>query len=213
MLLKLLGTVAFLGILFQVGHFAEHLFQFGIWVLGDLSQICGRNQAWLSDVAKDLVAFIGSNFHEGRAKLMGVEVLHLLGNAIFLTSLLALYACIGTKWVRWACYVEGFHLYEHIMLTFTSYFLGHPVGLSTLFGAVIDMPPEARVGIRVSWHFVMNLLPMPFAMIGIMAWLREKREWERYRNAPVNWPEIFAGNPDHFPQITHRSVPSSLRGH
>jgi hypothetical protein len=31
-----LWTVAVLGLLFQVGHFFEHAFQFVVWLLGDL---------------------------------------------------------------------------------------------------------------------------------------------------------------------------------
>ncbi|WP_454646329.1 DUF6008 family protein [Bradyrhizobium liaoningense] len=104
-----------------------------------------------------------------------LAILHLIGNSIFLISLGCLYYCVRSKWIRWAAYIEGFHLYEHLMLTVTAYFLGKPVGLSTLFGgAGMIGSREFAVGYRVSWHFAMNLLPMPFAMIGLMEHMRSR---------------------------------------
>jgi hypothetical protein len=61
-LVTLLAPVAALGLLFQVGHFAEHAFQFAVWVLGDLSNICGRDTPWMSPWANDLVRQIGLLF-------------------------------------------------------------------------------------------------------------------------------------------------------
>jgi hypothetical protein len=174
------GTAAALGLLFQVGHFAEHAFQFAVWTLGDLSNICGRNTPWMSPWAKDLVEQIGLRLFPTadtpRRMMLGMEVLHLIGNSIFLTSLACLYHCLPSKWVRWALYIETFHLYEHISLTATAYFIGKPIGMSTLFGGVGAIGgPEFAVGCRVTWHFVMNLLPMPFAMVGLMEYWRRER--------------------------------------
>jgi hypothetical protein len=103
-----------------------------------------------------------------RQMMLGMEVLHLTGNGIFLTSLGCLYCCVRSRWIRWTLYMETFHLYEHLMLTFTAYFVGKPIGLSTLFGSSVIGSQEFAVGCRVTWHFAMNLLPMPFAMIGLM---------------------------------------------
>jgi len=108
--------------------------------------------------------------------MRGMEVLHLIGNSIFLAGLASLYYCVPSKWVRWALYIETFHLYENISLTATAYFLGKPIGMSTLFGAVnVIGEREFAVGCRVTWHFVMNLLPMPFAMVGLMEYLRKQK--------------------------------------
>jgi hypothetical protein len=165
------GIVAALGLAFQVGHFAEHALQFAIWLLGDLSNICGRNTAWMSPwvmaLVEELGALVAPTAPYARQTMLGMEVLHLIGNSIFLTGLICLYFVIPSKWVRWAIYIEAFHLYEHILLTATAFFVGKPIGMSTLFGAtsLIDSR-EFAVGFRVSWHFAMNLLPMPFAMIG-----------------------------------------------
>jgi len=58
-LTTILGGVAALELAFQIGHFAEHAFQFAVWVLGDLSNICGRDTPWMSPWANELVGRIG----------------------------------------------------------------------------------------------------------------------------------------------------------
>jgi hypothetical protein len=116
---------------------------------------------------------------ETRRMMLGMELLHLVGNSIFLVALRSLYYCVPSRWVRWALYIEAFHLYEHIMLTVTAYFIGKPIGMSTLFGGANALGDrEFAVGCRVSWHFAMNLLPMPFAMTGLM------EHW-RFKAAPT----------------------------
>ncbi|OOO17853.1 hypothetical protein EFR00_28415 [Rhizobium sophoriradicis] len=172
------GVLAILGLAFQVGHFAEHALQFAIWLLGDLSNICGRDTPWMSPwvmaLCQRLGLWIAPDAPSTRQVMLGMEVLHLVGNSIFLTGLMCLYKVVPSRWVRWAIYIETFHLYEHIMLTATAFFLGKPVGMSTLFGgtSLVDSR-EFAVGVRVSWHFAMNLLPMPFAMLGIMEFARD----------------------------------------
>lgn len=175
-----IGFVTVFALLFQIGHFAEHAFQFAVWLLGDLSNICGRDAPWMSKWAAALVEQIGAHLfpsaEEGRRMLMGMEMLHLLGNSIFLCGLAGLYYFARSKWVRWAIYIETFHLYEHAMLATSTYFTGKPIGMSTLFGGsngIFDR--ELAVGFRVPWHFAMNVLPMPFAMMGLMeAWRQTK---------------------------------------
>lgn len=166
-------ALALITLLFQIGHFGEHAFQFAVWVLGDLSNICGRDTPWMSPVAVELVQQIGTLFlsrvDESQRMMLGMEVLHLIGNSVFLFGLGCLYVCLPSQWVRWALYIEGFHLYEHIMLTVTTFFIGKPIGMSTLFGGASVLDREFAVGFRVSWHFAMNLLPMPFAMKALFA--------------------------------------------
>jgi hypothetical protein len=179
-LMGVVSLVAILGLAFQIGHFAEHAFQFVVWILGDLSNICGRNTPWMSVWATALVQRLGVLLFPARdtaaQMMLGMEVLHLIGNSIFLTGLACLYCWIPSKWVRWALYIETFHLYEHISLTTTAYFLGKPIGMSTLFGGSSLLGDrEFAVGCRVTWHFVMNLLPMPFAMIGLMEHYKQRR--------------------------------------
>jgi hypothetical protein len=174
-----LWTVAVLGLLFQVGHFFEHAFQFVVWLLGDLSEICGRDTPWASAWASNLIDRIGLVVAPAadapRRWMLGLEVLHVIGNSIFFATLGLFYYLTRNRWVRWGLYIEAFHLYEHIMLTYTAVFVGKPIGLSTLFGAVGLSSKEFAVGVRVTWHFVMNLLPMPFVIIGLMEYWDEHR--------------------------------------
>lgn len=182
-LATIIAVIAGMGLAFQVGHFVEHAVQFGVWLLGDLSNICGRDTPWMSPWVTEMVQRAGVMlFPDAPAKrqmMMGMEILHLIGNGIFLTSLGCLYYCKHSRWIRWALYIEGFHLYEHLMLTLSAYFVGKPIGLSTLFGgSSVIGSTEFAVGYRVTWHFAMNLLPMPFAMIGLMERVGEARSDE-----------------------------------
>jgi hypothetical protein len=200
-LATVLAAVAGLGLAFQVGHFAEHAIQFGVWILGDRSNICGRDtpwmSAWVTEMVRQAGAILFPTADAPRQMMMGMELLHLIGNSIFLTSLGCLYYCVRSRWIRWALFIEGFHLYEHLMLTLSAYFIGKPVGLSTLFGgAGIVGSREFAVGYRVTWHFAMNLLPMPFAMIGLMEQMRRKTvstqteprsEWMTPRQRLTTW--------------------------
>ena len=185
-LATVLAAIAGAGLAFQVGHFAEHAIQFGVWVLGENSGICGRDTPWMSPWVTEMVRQAGIIMFPAdkpeRQMMLGMEVLHLIGNSIFLVSLGCLYYCIRSKWIRWALYIEGFHLYEHLFLTLTAYFVGKPIGLSTLFGgSTVIGSREFAVGYRVTWHFAMNLLPMPFAMIGIMERMRPNAAANRAR--------------------------------
>lgn len=175
-----IAAVAGAGLAFQVGHFAEHALQFGIWILGDLSNICGRDKPWMSPWVTEMVRIAGQHMFPradaAQRMMLGMEVLHLIGNTIFLTSLICLYDCLPSKWVRYAVYIEGFHLCEHLALTATAYYVGTAIGISTLFGYAGSLGGrEFAVGYRVTWHFVMNLLPMPFAMYALMSWYRTAR--------------------------------------
>lgn len=177
----IIAVIAGLGLAFQVGHFAEHAIQFGVWVLGEQSQICGRATLWMSPWVTQFVQRVGVALFPAagvpRQTMMGTEILHLIGNCIFLVSLGCLYHCRRSRWIRWALYIEGFHFYEHLMLTATAGFVGKPIGLSTLFGgSSVIGSTEFAVGYRVTWHFAMNLLPMPFAMIGLMESAPDKAE-------------------------------------
>src|SRR5690348_10026204 len=109
-------------------------------LLGDFSEICGRDTPWVSGSVRDLVEQVGllvaPTADAARQWMLGMEVLHLIANGIFLTSLGLLYYLTGNRWVRWGLCIELFHLYEHIMLTSTAFFVSKPIGLSTLLGGV-----------------------------------------------------------------------------
>src|SRR5882672_3891426 len=59
-LATVLAAVAGVGLAFQVGHFAEHAVQFAVWILGDLSNICGRDTPWMSPWVTEIVRHAGT---------------------------------------------------------------------------------------------------------------------------------------------------------
>lgn len=165
---KALICVITLGVVFQIGHFIEHATQAGMWVFVD------RSTAYMSPLAMMLVHLIGGLLLKGqnmaRQMLVGMEMLHLVGNLIFLGTLAGMYHISPKREIGWALKVETFHLYEHIMLTSTAIFLGKAVGLSTLFGGADALGDHNfAVGYRVLWHFAMNLVPS-----ALMAWSMAK---------------------------------------
>jgi len=166
------AIVAGLGLLFQVGHFIEHAAQFAIWVLGDLSNICGRDTPWMSPWVTEMVRSVGVTLFPQaagpRQMMIGMELLHLAGNSIFLVGIGCMYHSVRSKWVRWAFTIEGLHLCEHVLLTVTAITVGKPLGVSTLFGYAPEFGREAAVGYRVTWHFALNLLPMPLCMTALL---------------------------------------------
>jgi hypothetical protein len=176
------AVIATLALAFQIGHFFEHFAQFVIWLLGDLSAICGRDTPWVSGWAVPMIdaigAFVAPAAPQARKTMLGLEVLHLIGNSIFLVGIAASYILTRHKLVWWAFVIEGLHLCEHILLTGSVFAFGKPMGVSTLFGQALSVLPskEWAVGYRVSWHFVMNLFPMPLVMAGLMeSWEKRAR--------------------------------------
>jgi hypothetical protein len=166
-----------LGLAFQVGHFIEHAVQFAVWLFGTsqwvAANFCGRNVPYMSGPVTKVVTAAGAYLFPtadvARQMMLGSEILHLIGNAVFLTTIAGVFYFIPTKLVRYAFYIEAAHLCEHVSLTLSAYYVGTPIGVSTLFGrAPVLWGKELAVGWRVSWHFAMNLLPMPLVMIAIM---------------------------------------------
>ena len=171
------ATIVGLGLAFQVGHFVEHAVQFAVWLFGTsqwvVSNFCGRDVPYMSAPVMTGVSAAGAYLFPtadvARQMMMGTEILHLIGNAIFLATIAGVFYFIPAKLVRYAFYIEAAHLCEHVLLTLSAYYLGTPIGVSTLFGqAPVLWGKELAVGWRVSWHFAMNLIPMPLVMMAIV---------------------------------------------
>ncbi len=162
MLKKALIAATAAGVAFQVGHFAEHAYQFGHWLIVD------RTKPWMGDAANWLVRKIGVVTDCGST--MGMELLHLGGNSIFLATLAALVYLKPSKPMKWALGIEAFHLTEHMMLVASVALVGKPFGWSTLFGFAPSLlgSSNAAVGYRVGWHFVLNLIPTILMMVAFM---------------------------------------------
>ena len=196
-LINVLAMCVGLGLAFQVGHFIEHAVQFGVWIGGQFQWVvgafCGRDTPYMSPPLTAMVRFMGSilapNANDARQMMLGMEVLHLIGNSIFLVTIAGVNYLMPSKWARWAFYIEGGHLCEHLALTLTAIYVGKPIGISTLFGqSAYYFGKNGAVGYRVAWHFAMNLLPMPFVMIGMM----QHKAMMELRLTPA-FPETAAG--------------------
>lgn len=151
-------AVVLFGTAFQATHFTEHAVQFGMWIFGE------KTVPWMSSLAMWLVHLLGEalvpNAVAKRQMMVGMEALHLIGNSIFLITLLSYYRLRATKTLRTATLIESFHLCEHLLLTVSVLALGKPLGMSTLFGfSTALLGTESAVGYRVSWHFLLNLIP------------------------------------------------------
>lgn len=155
---ELLLLPAVLGALFQLAHFSEHAAQLEQWVAHPGAP------AWLSSWAGTLA----SGFGVGGRLPMGVELLHLAGNLIFLLGVLSLALLAGepraARWLRTGTAVQTMHVGEHLLLTATLALTGTPSGISTLFGALSGPNLVAN---RVVWHIVVNLIGTIYLTAGL----------------------------------------------
>lgn len=137
---------------FQAVHFVEHLAQLGYWLMHP------AEAPWLTPWAaggRDLLAFSGRS-------ALGNELLHLVGNLIFLAGLGALLTYCHWRGraaayppLRIALLLQGVHVLEHLALTATTVVFGKAIGLSTFFGLVGG---PLMTSYRVWFHLLINLV-------------------------------------------------------
>ncbi|MGH8945624.1 MAG: DUF6008 family protein [Acidimicrobiia bacterium] len=149
---RVVRDVAVAALVFQIVHFIEHLAQLGYWVLNPVSA------PWLTPWAitgRDLLIVDGT-------AASGNELLHLVGNLIFLGGLLALVTLARSEprgeeipYLRPALWVQTVHVVEHLLLTGTYLAFGTAIGVTTLFGAASG---AFGSGLRVWAHFLLNLV-------------------------------------------------------
>lgn len=152
------------GLVFQVLHVAEHLIQVVAWLGAPTSP------AFLTPWAvegRDLLATVA-----GTGAGTGNELLHLVGNVIFLAALVGLAAfdtaddrtgirarsTARRRATRLAIGWQSVHVAEHVLLTTSAVVTGTAWGASTLFGLVATATPTA-IAIRVLAHFLLNAIP------------------------------------------------------
>lgn len=162
----LIGVVAAV-LLFQVVHAAEHVAQATYWLFNPALA------PWMSAWAMGATNFLGTVSGGGTA--VGMELLHLIGNGVFLAGLLLatrLPQRFGNaemrKWLRLATIVQVAHFAEHILLTTSMVFLGQAAGVSTLFGLLSASTPAAS-GYRVFFHLIINLIATTLALKAVLA--------------------------------------------
>lgn len=150
-----LFVVSVVGIGFQVVHFAEHIAQLTHWFTNP------QAPAWISSwaiIGSDSLASLADG---GRPT--GVEFLHLIGNVIFLSGLMALTqykrrtpgGSGRMEWLAIACIIQTVHVIEHVALTATQVAGGKAIGFSTAFGALSG---SELVQLRVWFHFFINFI-------------------------------------------------------
>lgn len=154
----LLSAVATGGVAFQVFHVLEHGLQLGYWFFhtGD--------KPWLTPWAESGRDGLGYWCQilpgEGSDVARGAEMLHVVGNGIFMVAVVAMVALArgvstSTTPLRGLVWFQGFHLVEHITLTMTLLVNGTPWGASTLFGTWSGTELSSH---RVWWHFTVNAI-------------------------------------------------------
>ncbi|MEU2282469.1 DUF6008 family protein [Streptomyces sp. NPDC013178] len=163
-----------LGVVGQIGHFQEHVAQAGYWIAHPYSP------AWMTPWADSLARGMGQI--DMTKPSLGMEILHLTGNFIFLAGLVGIVQITrrvggelkSRKWAKMGVWMQGIHGVEHVVLTL-SVALGasRAIGLSTWFGAV--EPGAALVTYRIWWHFVFNLVGTVILSLSVYHLWRERR--------------------------------------
>lgn len=149
----------------QTAHFLEHGLQLAHWFANPTAP--PYLTPWAADgagAASDLVGDGGS---------VGVEVLHLVGNAGFLVGLAAMALLLrargvpsqSTPWTRRALIWQGLHVTEHVLLTITAATTGTASGLSTGFGLMTG--GAVAWSIRIWLHFAINAAATIAALRGL----------------------------------------------
>jgi hypothetical protein len=154
------------GGLFQFFHTLEHIIQLIRWALSPYSP------PYMSPVAKTAAKQLESTFAELTSitgiPTIGMELLHLVGNAIFLSGGVVLYFAPAFKKIKpyalYAFLFEAIHLAEHLSLTYFAASKKSAWGSSTLFNLLSG--PQLTTH-RILWHFTMNVLALAFYLLAV----------------------------------------------
>lgn len=179
--LRVATAVIVLGVLGQIGHLQEHVAQAGYWVAHP------NAKPWMTPWGTGLADGFGQ---VDRTKPpLGMEILHLTGNFIFLAGLAGIMVITrraapakARRWGRMGMWMQGIHGLEHLSLT-VSVALGakEAIGLSTWFGTLQNGPGLWTY--RIWWHAIANLVgTIIFAVALYHLWLERRIIWASYRS-------------------------------
>jgi hypothetical protein len=149
-------AVVLIGVVGQIGHLQEHVAQVGYWVQHP------NSKPWMTPWGDGLAR--GFQVVDPSRPGLGMEILHFVGNMIFLAGMagIMIVTCRATgvrarKWGRMGVIMQGFHGLEHLSLML-SVWLGaaRPIGISTWFGVM--QPGPGLWTYRIWWHFAANVL-------------------------------------------------------
>jgi hypothetical protein len=164
--------VILIGVVGQIGHLQEHIAQAAYWV--DHPNAKPWMTPWGTGLAKGF----------GRVDMskpsLGMELLHLTGNFIFLAGMAGImvitYRARQTrtrKWGKMGVWMQGIHGLEHVALTL-SVALGakQAIGLSTWFGTMPNGPGLWTY--RIWWHTIANLIGSVIFTLALYQLWRER---------------------------------------
>ncbi|HKN98637.1 MAG TPA: DUF6008 family protein [Pseudonocardiaceae bacterium] len=179
-------SVIVLGVLGQIGHLQEHVAQAGYWVLHP-EATKGYMTPWGGALA------MGFQMVDPGRPTLGMEILHFVGNMIFLAGMCAIMvittrarATKARRWAKMGVWMQGIHGLEHLSLML-SVWLGakQAIGLSTWFG-LLD-PGAGAVTYRVWWHFIANVIgSIIFAIALYHLWQERRVVQAGYVDEPVD---------------------------
>lgn len=145
-----------LGLVGQVGHVQEHVAQAGYWIANP------ESKPWMT--------VWGTSLADGYGQIapskpsLGMEILHLVGNFIFLAGLVGVVLITARvrnskarRWGKMGAWMQGLHGVEHLVLTLSVAFgASRAFGVSTWFGALPAGPGLWTY--RIWWHGLANLV-------------------------------------------------------
>jgi|688.fasta_scaffold04411_6 hypothetical protein len=154
-------AIIFVGgsLLFQSFHTLEHLVQLSRWFTSPYSP------PYMSPIAKTASSQLESTFANltniTGVSSLGMELLHLVGNGIFLTGGVVLYfSPVFAKVRKYSLYAllfEGVHMIEHSILTISALSGNGAWGASTQFNLLAGSQLSTH---RIWWHGAMNLIAL-----------------------------------------------------
>ena len=161
---RAMQAIAAGGLTFQVIHVLEHVLQLSFWALEPTSK--PWLSSWAAGTADGLQYFCSLLPAAGEEPSIGVEMLHLTGNVVFLGALTAWQVAMRSeqrtiRTLGIAEKVQLFHVAEHVVLVGSLLAFGKALGLSTAFGAVDG---TALVALRVWFHFSINAVATTYAL-------------------------------------------------
>ncbi|GAB3495875.1 DUF6008 family protein [Amycolatopsis cihanbeyliensis] len=187
--------VIILGIVGQLGHVQEHFAQVGYWVAHP------NERPWMTPWGTGLADGLG--VVDMSKPSLGMEILHMTGNFIFLAGLVGVMLITkralntrARKWGRMGVWMQGIHGIEHVVLTL-SVALGanQAIGMSTFFG-FLDPGPGLWT-YRIWWHFVANVVGTVIFAIAVYHLWRERHTVEAtYRTRGTSTAPAGSAEPE-----------------
>lgn len=166
------ACVIVVGMLGQIGHVQEHFAQVGYWAANP------NERAWMTPWGTGLADGFGALV--SGSPTLGMEILHLVGNFIFLAGLVGVVLITreavhskARKWGRMGAVMQGIHGLEHLALT-VSVAAGSPaIGISTLFGLL--EPGPGLWTYRIWWHLIANVVGTVIFVVACHHLWKERR--------------------------------------